>query len=57
MTDLYKVGFISMDDVGVPDYREYQYEVEKFDKIVEYDGNYILLDKKDHCGLWIEFIE
>jgi hypothetical protein len=22
-----------------------------------YEGNFILLDKKDHCGLWIELIE
>ena len=42
MTDLRKVGFITMDDVGVPDYLEYQYEVIKFDKIVDFDGNYVL---------------
>jgi hypothetical protein len=42
MTDIQKVGFISMDDVGVPDYLQFEYEVDGFNRIVEYDGNYVL---------------
>lgn len=42
MTDLYKVGFISLETIGVPDYFEYQYDNIKFERIVEHDGNYIL---------------
>ena len=47
MTDLFKVGFISYDTVGVPDYMEYQYENLKFERVVEHDGNYIFKFRAD----------
>lgn len=40
--DIKSVGFITNKDVGVRDFLEFQYLIEKYDKIVEYDGNYII---------------
>ena len=37
-----KVGFITYNTVGVSDFLEYKYNNITFDKIVEYNGNYVI---------------
>jgi hypothetical protein len=36
------MSFITMEDVGVSDYKLFTYENAKFDKIVEYNGSYVI---------------
>ena len=40
--DIKEVGFVTNNTLGSIDLLLYQYEVTKFDKIIEYDGNYVL---------------
>jgi hypothetical protein len=36
------VGFITERAIGVPDFRLFTYDITSFDKIVEFDGNYVV---------------
>lgn len=45
--DIDKVGFVSYKTIGVKDFREFQYEVKSFDKIVEFNGHYVIKFKCD----------
>ncbi len=42
MLDIREVGFITLNSVGAKDLLEFTYEIVKFDKIVEFNGNYII---------------
>lgn len=42
LLDIKSIGFITNKDIGVKDFLEFQYLIDKFDKIVEYDGNYVI---------------
>ncbi len=42
MLELKEIGFITYKDSGVANYREFQYEVKSFDKIIEFDGHYVI---------------
>jgi len=42
LLDIKSVGFVTNGDAGVKDFLEFQYMITEFDKIVEYDGNYII---------------
>lgn len=42
MTDIKKVEFVSYKSLGVNDYLEFEYEIESFDKVVEFNGFYII---------------
>ncbi len=40
--DILEVGFITYKTVGVKDFLEFQYKITSFDKIVEFNGNYVI---------------
>lgn len=40
--DITNVGFITYNNIGVNDFMEYQYDVKKFDKIIEFNGHYVI---------------
>jgi hypothetical protein len=40
--DIKTVGFVTFNAIGAQDFREFTYDVDKFDKIVEFDGVYII---------------
>ena len=40
--DIKSIAFITFNAIGCQDFREFIYNVSNFDKIVEYEGNYIL---------------
>lgn len=40
--DINNVDFITYKAIGVNDFLEYKYEIKSFDKIVEYNGNYVI---------------
>jgi hypothetical protein len=42
MLDINKVSFLTYKSLGVPDFLFYEYDVERFDKIIEYEGYYVL---------------
>ena len=42
LLDINKVGFITEKTIGAADGLEYEYEVKKFDKIVEFNGHYVI---------------
>jgi hypothetical protein len=42
MTDINRVGFITLDDIAVPDYLQFEYDIIAFDKIIEFEGSYVL---------------
>ena len=42
MLDIKTVGFISHKTVGSKDFYYYEYDVQSFDKIIEFDGNYVI---------------
>ena len=42
MLDIKTVGFLSYKTVGSKDFYYYEYDVQSFDKIIEFDGNYII---------------
>lgn len=48
MFDIKTVSFTTYKTVGVKDFRHYVYDVQSFDKIVEFDGNYVI---KFKCGV------
>ena len=37
-----KVGFITYKSIGVSDFMEYQYDILSFDKIIEFNGYYVI---------------
>lgn len=47
MLDILKVGFITYKTLGVDDFLEYQYEIKGFDKIIEFNGNYVIKFKAE----------
>jgi len=42
MLDIKDVSFVSYKTMGVSDYLEYEYKITSFDKIIEFNGNYII---------------
>lgn len=42
LIDFNYIEFISYNDMGVKDFRKFQYKIEKFDKVVEFNGFFIL---------------
>ena len=42
------VSFTTYKTVGVKDFRRYVYDVQSFDKVIEFDGNYVI---KFKCGV------
>ena len=40
--DINKVNFITYKGIGVNDFLEYKYEITSFDKIIEFNGNYVI---------------
>lgn len=59
--EIKEVGFVSNSTIGTMDYLLYQYEIENFEKVIEYDGNYVvkflakvLIDGKDILDDFIE---
>jgi hypothetical protein len=40
--DINKVSFVTNNTVGVPDFLEFEYEIKRFDKIVEFNEFYVL---------------
>lgn len=47
MLDLKGVGFTTYKDIGVKDFYLFQYDIKEFDKIVEFDGYYIIKFKSE----------
>jgi hypothetical protein len=47
MLDIVGVGFTSYKTMGVKDFYQFQYKVNQFDKIIEYDGHYIIKFKSE----------
>lgn len=47
MLDIVGVGFTSYKTVGVKDFRQFQYMITGFDKIIEYNGYYVIKFKAD----------
>lgn len=45
--DIVSVDFVSYNTVGVKDLHSFNYKITKFDKIVEYDGHYVIKFKAD----------
>ena len=45
--DIDGIGFITYKTFGVKDFMEYHYKVNGFDKLVEFDGNYIIKFKSE----------
>tara|TARA_R110000796_G_scaffold61077_2_gene141410 strand:- start:53186 stop:54145 length:960 start_codon:yes stop_codon:yes gene_type:complete len=48
--DIKAINFISYKTVGSKDFYYYEYEVQSFDKIIEFDGNYVI---KFKCNLTV----
>jgi hypothetical protein len=42
LIDINKVEFITYNDIGVANFKEFEYEINRFDKLVEYDGFYVI---------------
>jgi hypothetical protein len=40
--DINDVNFITYKAIGVNDFLEYKYEIKSFDKVIEYNGNYVI---------------
>jgi len=40
--DFKELEFVSYNTLGSPDFREYKYEILKLDKMIEFDGNYVI---------------
>lgn len=47
MLDIKGVGFTTYKDVGVKDFHQFHYEIKEFDKIVEFDGYYVIKFKSE----------
>jgi hypothetical protein len=47
MLDIVGVGFTSYKTVGVKDFHQFQYKINSFDKIIEYNGYYVIKFKGD----------
>ena len=42
IVDIDGIGFITYKTLGVKDFMEYHYKVNGFDKVIEFDGNYVI---------------
>jgi len=42
MLEFKKVSFVTYKSIGVSDFLEFEYDVKSFDKIVEFNGNYVI---------------
>ena len=42
MLEINLVNFITNKTIGVPDNLEYSYQISEFDKIIEFNGNYVI---------------
>lgn len=47
MLDIVGVGFTSYKDIGVKDFHQFQYEIKSFDKIIKFDGYYVIKFKSE----------
>lgn len=47
MLDMLSVGFTTYKTIGVKDFHQFQYRITGFDKIVEFDGHYIIKFKSE----------
>lgn len=47
MLDIKKVGFITYKTIGADDFLEYQYDIKSFDKIIEFNGHYVIKFKAE----------
>lgn len=47
MIEINSVGFTTYKSIGVKDFHQYQYKITGFDKIVEFNGHYIIKFKAD----------
>ena len=42
MLEIKSVEFVTYKSLGVSDFLEFQYEIESFDKIIEFNGSYVI---------------
>jgi len=42
MLELSGVGFTTYKSTGVKDFHQYQYQITNFDKIIEFNGHYVI---------------
>ena len=42
MLDIKNVSFVTYKTIGASDYLEYEYKITSFDKIIEFNGNYVI---------------
>jgi hypothetical protein len=42
LIEINSVDFITYKAIGVNDFLEYKYEIKSFDKIIEYNGHYVI---------------
>ena len=47
LLDIIKVGFITYKTMGADDFLEYQYDIKSFDKIIEFNGHYVIKFKAE----------
>ncbi len=47
MLDIEGIGFTTYKAIGVKDFHQYQYKITSFDKIIEFNGNYVIKFKAD----------
>lgn len=47
MLDILGVGFTTYKDIGVKDFHRFQYEIKSFDKIIQFDGYYVIKFKSE----------
>ncbi len=59
MLEFKSVGFITYKDVAVSNYLEFQYEIISFDKIITYEGHYVIkfiaLEKKSNVNVFDKY--
>ena len=48
--DIKNISFVTYKTIGVKDFHHFKYEVKSFDKIIEFDGNYVI---KFKCGVMV----
>ena len=47
MIEISGVGFTTYKSIGVKDFHQYQYKITGFDKVVEFNGHYVIKFKAD----------
>ncbi len=57
MLEIDEVGFITDNCIGAPDFLEFQFKINSFDKIVEFNGNYVIKFKADAMVNGVSVIE